>query len=163
MSAGAAMRFRPTKAQDLDEVLSNLAARTRAEIDRFLHRAPPDERMSIIREHVQSSITARRADTFLIDDVPVGIITFTPENGYHYTTALAKERYFQRDCLRISKRYNADLARRLGTSIRAYSRSDHEKVASWFALLGFTCIGWDGDARVFVFPSDARPARGAVS
>lgn len=151
MGTRATIWFRPTRKQDVDIVLQNLASRTLAEIDRFLHNDPPGERISIIRTHVISSMMAERSDTFLIDGSPVGIITHTLENDYHYTTALPMERCFQRDFLRISRRYNKELAERLGTSLRAYSRSEHVRVAAWFSLLGFAFKGWDGDARVFVF------------
>lgn len=154
-----ALMFRPTEDWHVSEVLDTLAKRTRDEIDRFLRALPPQDRMARIREHVVSSIVAGRADSLMLDARPIGILTFTPENDYHYTTALATERCFQPDCLRISKRYNQDLARRLGTGIRAYSRSDHARTAAWFALLGFRLMGQDGDARIFVFEDSEEPMR----
>ncbi|WP_299673526.1 hypothetical protein [uncultured Roseobacter sp.] len=143
--------FRASQEHDVDVVLGNLAARTLREMDRYLRHHPPGARIGFLREHVSASIVAARSDTFLLGDAPVGIVTHTPERDYHYTTALPTERCFQRDFLRISRRYNRDLAARLGTALRAYSRSDHAKVAAWFALMGFRFAGWDGDARVFIY------------
>ncbi|WP_263844359.1 hypothetical protein [Roseobacter sinensis] len=151
MGDTARLWIRPTQAQDVDVVLPQLAERALAEIDRFLRDDPPEARLAIIRDHVLASIEAGRADTFLLGDAPVGIITHTPERDYHYTTALPMERYFERDFLRISRSYGQDLARRLGTGLRAYSRSEHARVGTWFSLMGFRFAGWDGDARVFVF------------
>lgn len=148
----AGVAFRPTRGADLDAVLPRLASRTLREIDRYLCDFPSDARLANVRAHVEAATQAGRADTFLLNDRPVGIITHTPENDYFYTTALPTEAYFSKAFLKLSRRYNDALVRRLRRELRAYSRSDHSETASWFRLMGFTEIGSDGDARVFVYP-----------
>ena len=144
---------------DLDAVLPHLASRTLREIDRYLWDLRPHARLAEVQAHVEATIQAGRADTFLSDGDPVGIITHTPENDYFYTTALPTETYFSKAFLKLSRQYNDCLVKRLGADLRAYSRSDHPETASWFRLMGFTEIGLDCDARVFSYAFKATKQR----
>lgn len=150
--ASTLVAVRSTTEADIDRVLPRLAARTRLEIDRYLRDASPEDRLNLISEHVEEALRAGRADTFILSGDPVGIVTHTPENNYFYTTALPTEAYFSRAFLKMSRRYNDTLVRRLGTELRAYSRSTHSETGSWFKLMGFIEIDTDDDARVFVYP-----------
>ena len=133
------------------DLAGRLATRTLREIDLYLADVPARDRLDRVREHVVQALREGRADTFVLGADPVGIITHTPELDYHYTTALPTEAYFSRRFLRLSRRYNDMLVGRLGTDLRAYSRSDHADAASWFGLMGYEPAGSDGDAVVYVY------------
>lgn len=148
---------RPTLADDISAVLPHLAPRTLSEIDLYLSDVPDHARLENVRNHVEAATSEGRADTFCAGDVPVGIITHTPENDYFYTTALPTEAYFSGAFLRLSRRYNDALARRLGSELRAYSRSDAPDTAAWFRLMGFDHIGTEDGARIFAYPYTSPP------